>query len=491
MKKLDLYILKRFFVLLIMTLIIVIFVLVMQFLWMHVKDLVGKGIPLVILAEFFIYAIFTVVPLALPLAILLASLMTFGNLGENFELTAIKAAGISLFRIMRPLIVAVVLLSIGAFQFSNLVLPTAQQRLWALVFSIRQTSPELDIPVGEFFSGIDGITMLVRERDGRMLRNLMIYDFSDGFNNARVTTADSGLIQLTADNQFLMLTLFSGEMFENVQQQSARNRNPAAIPYRRETFGMRQILLEFNTELQRLDEDMLRDSHVSKTVAQLRHDADSVNTSLEIRLAQQAQEFVHRHFLGREHFGERNFNRNPFVDFDNYDIELLLQRLSPDAREMAATQALALARDRRDHVQYQRFMFHESIMYVRRHLIEKHRRFTMAFVCLVFFFIGAPLGAIIRKGGLGLPTVISVSFFVIYYMIDTGGMRLAREGVWEVYQGMWLSSMVLFPIGIFLTYKAAVDATLFSYDHYKNIWERAKNRFLEHKNKKTNKTVLS
>ena len=491
MKKLDLYILKRFLSLLAMTTLIVTFVLLMQFLWMRVEELVGKGLPFIILAEFFFYAAFTVIPLALPLAILLASLMTFGNLGENFELTAMKAAGISLFRIMRPLTVAVLLICMGSFIFANHALPTAQQRLWALYFSIQNASPELNIPVGEFYSGIDGITIYVRERDGREMRDLMIYDFSEGFNNATVMTAESGFVQLTADNRFLMLTLFNGEMFENLRQQdNNRNRNPAAIPYRRETFGKRQILLDFNTELQRMEEDRLRDSHVSKNVAQLRHDADSVNAILNIRLAHQGNEFISRSFFGRETFGAREFERPHDLDLQNYCINSLYASLSPNAREMAATQALAQARSKRDHVQYQRIMVHDNIVYVRRHLMEMHRRFTMAFLCLVFFLIGAPLGAIIRKGGIGLPIVISVLFFVIYYMIDTGGARLVREGIWEVYQGMWLSSAVLFPIGIFLTYKATKDSNLFNADSYVAFFKKIANWDLKLFDKITDKAGI-
>jgi len=466
--------LKRFLTLLVMTFLICIFILLMQFMWMRIDDLVGKGIPLIILAEFFMYAAFTVVPLALPLAILLASLMTFGNLGENFELTAMKAAGISLFRIIRPLIVGVLLICFGAFIFSNQVLPAAQSRLWALVFSLRQKSPELDIPVGEFHSGIDGFTIYVRGREGRLLKDLMIYDFSEGFNNATVMTADSGRIQLTADEQHLLLTLYHGESFQNIQRDGDRNRHPTSIPYRREVFAKRQMLIEFGNEFNRYDVSILRDQHISKNVVELRASIDSVSEILDLRLEQQGREMIQRNFLGREASGARYFERPHDMNAQDYRVDSLFLSLSQNTMEMAATQALSRARERRDQVQYNRLMVNSDIVYVRRHAIQLHRKFTLSFACLIFFFIGAPLGAIIRKGGLGMPAVISVSMFIVYYIIDNTGYKMAREGVWEPYQGVWLSSMILLPIGIFLTYKAAVDATLFSFDYYKAIWERIK-----------------
>src|ERR1035437_3149394 len=201
-KKIDSYIFKRFLTLFLMTFLICIFILLMQFLWKHVTELVGKGIGWSVLGEFFIYSILSLVPMALPLAILLASLMTFGNLGENFELSAMKAAGISLFRIMRPLILFISMVCVGAFYFSNDVLPVSQTRLWTLIFSLRQKSPEFDIPVGEFYSGIEGKNIYVRDKRKHLLLNLMIYDFSEGFDNASVMVADSGRVQFTSDNKY-------------------------------------------------------------------------------------------------------------------------------------------------------------------------------------------------------------------------------------------------------------------------------------------------
>lgn len=262
-KTIDLYVFKRFITLFVMTFVICIFILLMQFLWKHFNDLIGKGIGFGVIAEFFVYAIASLVPMALPLAILLASLMTFGNLGENFELTAMKSAGVSLFRIIRPLVVFIALISIAAFYFSNNVLPITQSKLWTLIISIRQKSPELDIPAGEFYSGINGYNLYIREKENGLLKDMMIYDFSGGFDNATVMLADSGRIKFSEDKKYLMLELFDGESFENLKGQSF-SYNSNSIPYRRETFGAKEILIDFDSDFNRFDESILKDQDISK-----------------------------------------------------------------------------------------------------------------------------------------------------------------------------------------------------------------------------------
>ena len=296
-KKIDLYILKRFFTLFVMTFLIVIFILLMQFLWKHFADLVGKGIGWDVLAEFFLYAAMTLVPLALPLALLLASLMTFGNLGENFELTAMKSAGISLFRIIRPLIISVSLIVVAAFFFSDNVLPKSQRNMYTLLFSIKHKSPELDVPVGEFYSGINGVNLYVRSKEQGLLKDLMIYDFSNGFNNATVIVADSGRIQTTGDKKYLLLTLMNGESFENLREQKMSGSNH--IPYRRETFARKEVLYDFDSDFNRYDKSLLQDRHVSKNIKELSHSIDSVKLIIKERSASQVQEMLqYRYFSG-------------------------------------------------------------------------------------------------------------------------------------------------------------------------------------------------
>ena len=469
-KKIDSYVFKRFFTLFLMTFLICIFILLMQFLWKHVAELVGKGIGWSVLSEFFVYSIFSLVPMALPLAILLASIMTFGNLGENFELTAMKAAGISLFRIIRPLVLFISIVCVGAFFFSNYVLPVAQTKLWTLILSLRQKSPEFDIPVGEFYSGINGVNLYVRAKENRLLKDLMIYDFSGGFDNSTVMVADSGRVQFTADNKYLLLTLYDGESFENLKKQRISN-SPSSIPYRRETFKLKEILLDFDTQLNRFDESMLKDQHVSKNVKQLTQSIDSVGKIANATRLQQSKEMIQQHYLAREEgFGRKLLKDSLKADKKKFNADSLFLSLSQNEMIRATGRALDRSKSMKDVIAYNKMMIDEPTNYVLSHEIERHRKFTLSFACLIFFFIGAPLGAIIRKGGLGAPIVISVIMFIFYYIIDNTGYKMAREGLWTAYEGMWLSSAVLLPIGVFLTYKAVVDATLFNPEQYIKIW---------------------
>ena len=475
-KKIDIYLLKNFLSLFLATFFITIFILLMQFMWMHVNDLVGKGIELSVLAEFFIYAAASVVPLALPLAILLSSLIAFGNLAEKFELTAMKAAGISLFRIMRPLVFTVALLSVGAFYFSNNVLPKSQMKLWALIFSLRQKSPELQIPEGEFYDEISGYHIYVRDKakHGNLL-NIMIYDYSQGFENAKVMVADTGRLAASADKRFLILDLVNGESFENLSQKQQRATGTTKnIPYRRETFAHKRIIIDFATDFNRYDESILEDQHVSKNVSQLVASIDSMNQVSLQRSKEQSSQLIAERYFGRE------INRNPVPipetltseERQTYNLDTLWAHMSVQKQRQVYNVAREKAQNYRDQIEYNAIVLEDSERYIRKHEIELYRKFTLAFACLIFFFIGAPLGAIIRKGGLGAPVVISVIMFIVYYIIDNTGYKMAREALWPCWAGMRLSSFVLLPTGIFLTYKAATDSPLFNPEAWVLGWKR-------------------
>lgn len=481
-KHIDRYLFTTFIQLLCATFFICLFIVVMQFLWLHINDFVGKGLPLGVMMEFFFYTSLTSVPLALPLAILLASLMTFGNLGESLELLAMKSAGISLFRIMQSLTIFIAFVCIGGFFFSNNVIPYAQRKMWSLMFSIRQKSPELEIPVGEFYSGIQGWNIYVRNRDNRTgrLENLMIYDYSNGFDNASVTTADSAYIRLTADKMNLKLTLYNGESFENLDRQQIGG--SGNIPYRRETFAEKEILIEFDANFNRMDESMLDNQHISKNIVRLTHDIDSVEHLRDSTRNLFATEMTTRKYFGQS-YSEQELEKMaaapPAAAPKTLNADSLFASLSQEEMQRVIQNAESRARTVMNDVEYRRAVIEEMSDFYIRHDVEWHRKFTLSFACLIFFFIGAPLGAIVRKGGLGLPVVISVAFFIIYYIIDTTGQKMAREGVWEVWQGMWLSSAVLLPIGIFLTYKAATDSALFNADAYKLFLAKVKKRIVK------------
>lgn len=467
--------LKNFMGVFILTFMICCFILLMQLLWMRINDIVGKGVEIKVLLEFLLYATATVVPLALPLAILLASLMTFGNLGEKFELTAMKSAGVSLFRIMRPLTIFIGLISVGAFFFSNHVLPASQAKFWALVFSLRQKSPELDIPVAEFYNGIQGYNIYVRQKNPRtgLMQDMMIYDYSNGFENASVTVADSGRVFFTSDNRYLLLRLYNGESFENLDQQQQRaTGSQESVPYRREMFAYKQVLIDFNTELNRFDESVMQDQHVSKDVSQLIQSIDSVGKLSAERAHAQGEDMVQNRFFGRERLTGRELGAVADERKGEFSLSTLRASLRSDQVRRALQSAIDKARAQQDQIAYNAVMLEDYNSYIRKHQIELHRKYTLSFACLIFFFIGAPLGAIIRKGGLGAPIVISVAMFIVYYIIDNTGYKMAREAIWPVWRGMWLSSAVLLPIGIFLTYKAATDSGLFNPEVWIKIYEK-------------------
>ena len=378
--------LKNFLLLFLLTFFICIFILLMQFVWLHVQDLVGKGVEVKVLAEFFMYAVATVVPLALPLAILLASLISFGNLGEKFELTAMKAAGISLFRIMRPLAITVGLISVGAFFFSNYVLPVSQVKLWALIFSLRQKSPELDIPVGEFYDGIHGYNIYVRAKDPKrgMLKELMIYDYSKGFKNATVMVADSGKILFTEDNRYLVFCLYSGESFENINQQEQRvTKSEQNIPYRRESFEEKQMLVDFNTEFNRYDESVLNDQHVSKNTHQLIQSIDSVQVLAENKSDEQSKAIVSTHYLGRDHRKSKDLLVPEEVTNKNqYNADTIFSRMSADKQRQVWNVMIEKAQQQKESVAYNALLLQDYKRYITKHEIELYRKFTLAFACL-------------------------------------------------------------------------------------------------------------
>ncbi len=481
-KRLYWFMLKSFMPLFVMTFFITLFIVLMQFLWRYIDDLVGKGLGVDVIAELFFYAALTMIPMALPLAILLASLMTFGNLGEQFELTAMKASGVSLVKSMRPLIVLIILISIGAFFFQNNVLPIAQAKMWTLLYSMRQKSPEVEIPEGVFYDQIPGYNLFVqtKDRDTGILYDMMIYDMSKGFENSRIILADSGKLAFTEDHRHLFLRLWNGESFENLKEAGA---NMSNVPYRRESFNLKEILVSFDANFNRMDESGMRNQYVGKNIAQLRHTIDSVEHRVDSIGSGYSTLLQDQALIGvsayKNRFSGGSLKRTKVPDValpHPIDIDSLISTRPPTDYEMAVTSALAKAERLRQEYEFKGLSMLDDKKTIRRHSIELQKKFTLSFACLIFFFIGAPLGAIIRKGGLGTPLVISVFLFIVYYIIDNTGYKLARDGKWEVWEGMWLSAAVLLPLGIFFTYKAVNDSAVFNADAYINFFRRLTGR---------------
>ena len=477
-KRMDLFILQSFLPLFVMTFCICLFIVLMQFLWRYIDDLVGKGLGVDVISELFFYAALTFVPMALPLAILLASLMIFGNLGENFELTAMKASGISLLRTMAPLIILMGIIATVAFFFQNYALPVAQTKMYTLLYSVRQKSPEIEIPEGVFYDQIPGYNLFIesKDRDTGVLYGMMIYDVSKGFENSSIIMADSGKMSFTDSRTHLFLRLWSGESFENLKEAAAGMKN---VPYRRETFDIKEIMVPFDANFNRLDEQGMRNQYIGKNIAELRatidsvnHQVDSVGSTYAVTLRQVSHLNVPVYEFIPDTTGEFRRVLTPYAEAPEavIDVDSLFRGSSSGVRLGYLQQALGKAQRARQEFEYRAITMEEDLKTIRRHSIELMKKFTLSFACIIFFFIGAPLGAIIRKGGLGTPLVISVFLFIFYYIIDNIGFKLARDGKWPVWQGMWLSAAVLLPLGIFFTYKAVNDATLFNLDAVKNFF---------------------
>lgn len=480
-KRLYTYMLQRFLPLFMMTFFICLFIVLMQFLWRFVDDLVGKGLSVDVIGELFFYAALTMVPTALPLAVLLASLMVFGNLGENFELTAMKASGISLFRIMKPLTVFMVFVALGAFFFQNNVLPVAQTKMWTLMFSVRQKSPEVEIPERSFYDQIPNMNLYVEKKNAEtgMLYDMIIYDLSRGLDNTRVILADSGRFNFTEDKTKLFLQLHSGEMFENMRDNSMGSNTSKFLPFRREHFTQKEVYFPFDVNFNRMDESGVRALYVGQNISQLRHSIDSIGHRVDSIGDSYAREILDVPYFGISSQrsvmkdGEIVKEKRPEVALDKpLDIDSLFAGPSASQAKSYVAQALAKAKRQKQEYMYRSMVLTEEAKLMRRHDIEMQRKFTLSFACIIFFFIGAPLGAIIKKGGLGTPLVISVLLFIFYYIIDNAGYKMARDGKVEVWEGIWLSSAVLLPLGVFFTYKAVGDSAVFNVDAYRNFFNR-------------------
>ena len=468
-KKLDIFIAKQFGLLFMGTFFICQFVLMMQFLWRYIDDLIGKGLTMDVMAQFFWYMGLMLVPQALPLAILLSSLMTFGNLGESSELTAIKAAGISLMQAFRSLIVITIIIMFGSFYFQNNVGPKSNMKLAQLLISMKQKSPELEIPEGIFYDGIPNCNLYVQKKDLKTgkLYGIMIYRMTDSYEDAAIILADSGMLQSTAEKKHLVLSLYSGEWFENMQ--SSALANTAAVPYRRETFVSKKIILDFDGDFSMTDAASLSGNAKGKSLEKINHDIDSLN---------QLYDSIGRIYLNeanaRFYGGAQRINKNDSLKEikkgEKLNFDTLYNKLPQDKKLMAVNQAQSTVQQELSDLDFKSMSTSDADYMIRQHKIEAINKFTLALSCLIFFFIGAPLGAIIRKGGLGFPVVISVLVFIVFFILDNTGYRMSRSGMWAIWFGKGLAPAVLTPLAIFVTYKATNDSSVFNMDVYKEFF---------------------
>jgi len=444
-----------------MTFFIALFILLLQFIWKYIDDLVGKGLEWYIIAKLMFFASSTFVPLALPLAILLSSLMMFGNLGEHYELVAMKSAGISLSRIMKPLIIVSILISLLAFYFANTVLPTANLKFLSLLYDIRSKKLAFNIKEGVFYNGIEGYVIRVgkKDLDGNTIRTVMIYNHTKHQGNISLTVAEWGKMELSPDNRFLIFRLYNGMNYE--ERTDLRN-SQVTHPFQRTKFNEQFQQFDLSGfQLTRTDEKLFKSNFEMLNIKQLRRSIDSIGKQIRAEKQNLGKVFIHNYYHLASYDTLKTPVTPPYKAEKTHD--LMASFNAPDQQriyEFARNAAISVKENLR--VSSENIYGEEKLLH--KHQIVMHKKFTFSIACFLLFFIGAPLGAIIRKGGLGLPAVISTIFFILFWILSFTGEKYAVEGVMPAYIGMWMAPAVLLPIGIFLTHKATVDASLLDVD---------------------------
>lgn len=439
---------------------------------MYVDELAGKGLDFKILTELLYHFSLTFVPTALPLAILLASLMTFGNMGEFSELSALKSSGIPLQRIMRPLIVLIGSIAVVSFFFSNNVLPYSTEKARTLLYDIRRKKPDINIQTGTFYNGVPDFSIKITAKDPvtNRLENLIIYDHRDKRGNTSVILADSGYMKATPDGTGLIMTLFNGYAFNEMEEKnvSAPDRQ---YPSRKDYFKEQTIIISLSGfDLERSEEGLFKSNSAMLNISQLTFYIDSLNKKYNNRLEYHFKEFNYTKLYSQKnatpHVAYEDETLDTIKKPDEFDSMKLFNALPIMEKKTALTKAILILKEGNSYLAQKNESLHFEVKNIKRYEVEWHKKLTMSFACLVFFFIGAPLGAIIRKGGLGTPSVISIFFFVIYYVISISGQKMAEEDVVGTFTGMWAASYILLPIGIFLTYKATTDSVILNIDTY-------------------------
>ena len=480
MKKLYRYIVSSFLGTFLFTFFIVLFILDMQFLWLYVDDLVGKGLEMKILAELFFHMSVTFIPMALPLALLLASLMCFGNFGEHYELVAMKASGISMWKVMKPLVIFSVLLSGFAFFVSNSLIPVANLKGQTLLFDVRRQKLAFNIKEGVFYRDLDNYVIFVEHKgdDGSSIYGVKIYDHTDHMGNTKIISADSGRMSMSPNQRCIIFTLYDGYNYTDV---TTGDNFKQTRPFERMSFKQEQLKFSLKDfDMTRSSEDMYKSSQQMMNIRQLNKALDSLERRYDNKQDAFTQGFTRRWSnynnitMGDEQLSaaERSQVHDTVPDTIMTLQWPLIEQYPDTIAYILTNMAVSSANNAKENAAFNKIDMRSQNENIMKHKKERHKKFTLSIACLIFFFIGAPLGSIIRKGGLGMPVVVSVLFFVVYHVISTIGERMAVFGGLNMFLGVWISSLVLLPVGLFLTFKATTDAALFDGDSWKKFFQR-------------------
>lgn len=425
--------------------------------------MVGKGLEWTVIVELLVYVSASLVPMALPLSILLSSIMTMGNLGENYELVAFKSAGISLKRVLRPLAVVVFLLSILAFVFSNYLLPIANLKSKSLLYDVKEQKPTMDIQPGIFSNSLDDYSIRVRDKkiidDVEHLYDVLIYDHTSGQGNRVVIVAQEGIMTMSEDKKTMNLKLIDGYSYDESEENKKRE-----FPHMRSKFGEQLIRFDLSQfALNRTDEDLFKSNYKMLNLRQLDNAIDTLSKLKTKHFESFKKGFKRSSLLYKD---DRKKREELKLIHRKANVDSLIQALPYNKQKQVLITATNLSRNAKSRVSSVVEDIYNRTKYINYHKIYWHQKLTLSFACIVLFLIGAPLGAIIRKGGLGMPIVISVIFFLIFHILSITGEKMAKEGAMTVVQGMWMASMILLPVGLFFTYKATSDSSFFRLDSY-------------------------
>ncbi len=469
MKKLDWLVVKSFIGPFILTFCIAQFVLVMQFLWKYIDDLVGKGLDPWVLMELLLYASARLVPLALPLAVLLSSIMTYGSFGEHYELTAVKSAGVSLYRFMRPLIITVIGISIFAFFFSNNIMPKTNLKFGALLYDIRHQKPTVALKPGIFYSGISGFFIKCESKDDETntLYNITVYDHTSGKGNDHVITATKGTMLQDEDALALSLKLENGKQYREIDPKDGTENTYQMVSTSFSSWEKRFDLSAF--KLNRTDENFFKDLKQMLNLEQLYGEIDTIEK--EALMLKTGFANYNTTYVNLKKFGYDTVKTMPVLAPEKFaNVTELFGGFDAKNRIQIMERAMNRVRNIKNYADVTTKQLEYKDRDIVEHMIEVYRKFTLSVACLVLFFIGAPLGSIIRKGGLGWPLFYCVIFFIVYHVTSIIGEKLAENNVLTAFSGMWLSTFVLTPVGMFLTLKASQDSKIYSTDYYRNLF---------------------
>ncbi len=486
MKSIHKLVLKSYLGPMILTFFIVMFVLMMNFVWRYIDELVGKGLSAGIIIELMSYAMANMIPMGLPLSMLLAAIMTMGSLGENYELLAMKSAGMSLVRITKPLIILVGFIAVGSFFIGNDLVPYANRKMYSIIYDIRQQKQTLEFQDGLFFNGIDNMSIRVGHQDPEthLLRDVLIYDNRQANGNMNTIVADSGYIRLSDDKRYLLVTLFHGQTYEQARNSQWYTKSTL----RHHTFDLqKQIIRMDGFAMGRSDANQFSNSQ-TKDISELQHDIDSLELKVNAATTSSYEPLLKEQIFVRDNsvLPQPDSLRVDKRGYGNLIAMDSIARLPVREKEEVWDNARTLAKNSRNMFAFDETTAKDALNQLYRSKVEWHKKISLPVSIIIFFLIGAPLGAIIRRGGLGLPVVVSIIFFVIYYIISLSGEKLAKEGSWDAVYGMWLSTFILTPIAVYLTYKATNDSSLLDTDWYagkiKAVEERLAPMFRKIKN---------